>query len=109
MSATSPERRHGERRSVPDRGLGAEATDRRQRARRRGDARSVEEILATEPAGTIVKTFSHGGARPRQSVVYACGCVAVDGATPDATLHLLACPTHAALRVQLRRRQSDRH
>jgi hypothetical protein len=49
-----------------------------------------------------------GGTRARNSVLYACGCVAVDPAGATANVQLLECPTHAALQAKLRRRQSDR-
>jgi hypothetical protein len=81
--------------------------DRRQYNRRRGDARSVTETLAGAGDGGTVM-FSLGAARERKSAVYSCGCVAVDPATPTGSVHLLECPTHAALRAKLRRRQTDR-
>jgi hypothetical protein len=76
--------------------------------RRRADAHSVNEALANEPEGAVVKTFAAGGARERQSAVYSCGCVAVDPPATTAHLQLLECPTHAALHAKLRRRQTDR-
>jgi hypothetical protein len=79
--------------------------------RRRGDAYSVAETLESVPDGAIVKTFSlGGGASERKSAVYSCGCIAVDPvAATSARLHVLHCPTHAALQAKLRRRQTDRH
>jgi hypothetical protein len=77
--------------------------------RRRGDAHSVAEMLESMPDVAIVKTFSVGGARERKSAVYSCGCVAVERTTATAPLHVLHCPTHAALQAKLRRRQTDRH
>jgi hypothetical protein len=114
-------RRAEERRSEPDQAVGAalgivimadadpRAHDRRQHNRRRGDAYSVAETIADTQDGSIVKTFTLGGARERMSAVYSCGCVAVDPKTSTARLQLLACPTHAALQAKLRRRQTDRH
>jgi hypothetical protein len=81
--------------------------DRRQYNRRRGDARSVTETLAGASDGGAV-LFSLGAARERKSAVYSCGCVAVDPVTPTGSVHLLQCPTHAALQAKLRRRQTDR-
>ena len=74
--------------------------------RRRGDAHSVAETLASAPAGAVVKTFTLAGTRT--SAVYACGCVAVDPSVSTEQLQLLECPTHAALSAKLRRRQTDR-
>jgi hypothetical protein len=81
--------------------------DRRQYNRRRGDARSVTETLGGSADGATI-TFSLGAARERKSAVYGCGCVAVDPSTPAGSVHLLQCPTHAALQAKLRRRQTDR-
>ena len=92
--------------SEPDKAAGDE---RRQFKRRRGDAYSVAETIASAPEGSIVKTFSLGGQRGRKSAVFSCGCVAVDPAASTAHLQLLQCPTHAALQAKLRRRQTDRH
>ena len=86
--------------------LDPRSTDRRQRNRRRGDARSVAETLGGSDDTTI--TFTLGAARERKSAVYSCGCVAVDPTTPTGSVHLLQCPTHAALQAKLRRRQTDR-
>jgi hypothetical protein len=78
--------------------------------RRRSDAHSVAETLESVPDGAIAKTFSlGGGASERKSVVYSCGCVAVDPAAASAHLQVLICPTHAELEAKLRRRQTDRH
>jgi hypothetical protein len=74
--------------------------------RRRVDAHSVAETVASAPEGAIVKTFTLAGTRT--SAVYTCGCVAVDPSVSTAQLQLLECPTHAALQAKLRRRQSDR-
>jgi len=74
--------------------------------RRRVDAHSIAETLATVPEGAIVKTFTLGGSRA--SAVYSCGCVAVDPSVSTEHLQLLECPTHAALQAKLRRRQTDR-
>jgi len=76
--------------------------------RRRADAHSVAETLENVPEGALTKTFSLGGAHERRSVVYSCGCVAVDPLATSATVQLLECPTHAALSAKLRRRQTDR-
>jgi hypothetical protein len=73
--------------------------------RRRADAHSVAETVASAPEGAVVKTFTRGG---RDSIVYGCGCVAVDPAAAASPLQLLECPTHAVLHEKLRRRQSDR-
>jgi hypothetical protein len=114
-------RRAEERRTEPDQAVGAtlglvvaaeedpREDERRQHNRRRGDAHSVSETIAGTQDGSIVKTFSLGGARERQSAVYSCGCVAVDPKATTARLQLLQCPTHAALQAKLRRRQTDRH
>jgi hypothetical protein len=99
-------RRAEERGHEPDQTVG---TERRQHNRRRGDAYSVLETIVDTHDGSIVKTFTLGGARQRMSAVYSCGCVAVDPKTSTARLQLLACPTHAALQAKLRRRQTDRH
>lgn len=113
-------RRAEERRNEPDLAVGAalglvvasdedpRADERRQHNRRRGDAHSVTETIAGAQDGSIVKTFSLGGAQ-RMSAVYSCGCVAVDPKATTARLQLLQCPTHAALQAKLRRRQTDRH
>jgi hypothetical protein len=76
-----------------------------QPSRRRADAHSVAETLATAPEGAIARTFTMG---THAGAVYSCGCVAVDPAVSTAQLQLLECPTHAALQAKLRRRQSDR-
>jgi len=55
-------------------------------------------------AESVVETVSRGP----KSVVYGCGCVAVDPTATKEQLQLLECPTHAALRAKLRRRQTDR-
>lgn len=73
--------------------------------RRRADAHSVAETLENVPEGS--RTFRVGGGA-RKSVLYACGCVALDPAVAAATVQLLECPTHAALQAKLRRRQTDR-
>jgi hypothetical protein len=73
--------------------------------RRRVDAHSVTETLSSAPEA-LVKTFTLGGTRT--SVVYSCGCVAVDPEAATSQLQLLECPTHAALHEKLRRRQTDR-
>lgn len=72
--------------------------------RRRADAHTVAETLENVPEGA--RTGRLGGAR--NSVVYECGCVAVDPAGATANVQLLECPTHAALQAKLRRRQTDR-
>jgi hypothetical protein len=74
--------------------------------RRRADAHSVAETLATVPEGSAVQRFTLGG--KRESLMYSCGCVAVDPRDAGEHLKLLECPTHAALSGKLRRRQSDR-
>lgn len=74
--------------------------------RRRADAHSVAETVAAAPEGAIVKTFTLAG--NRTSAVYSCGCVAVDPSVSTSQLHLLECPTHAALQAKLRRRRTDR-
>ena len=74
--------------------------------RRRADAHTVAETLENVPEGT--RTFRLGGSSARNSVVYECGCVAVDPAGAAAKVQLLECPTHAALQAKLRRRQTDR-
>jgi len=84
------------------------ATDRRQRNRRRGDARSIAETLETMGDGAAVMTFTLG-ARERRSAVFDCGCVAVDPLASTSCLQLLQCPTHAELQAKLRRRRTDRH
>jgi len=83
--------------------------DRRNKARRRGDAESVEHMLAALSDDAEVKAFSLGGSRHRKSALYPCGCVVVDPVATAGSLQLLECPTHAALQAKLRRRQSDRH
>jgi len=83
-------------------------SDRRQGPRRRGDAHSIAEALAATPnAGTPIKTFQLG--KVRRSLLYDCGCVAVEPGSGSGRLQLLECPTHAALEAQLRRRRTDRH
>ena len=74
--------------------------------RRRADARTVAETLENVPEGT--RTFTLGGTAARRSVVYDCGCVAVDPAGDGGNVQVLECSTHAALQAKLRRRQSDR-
>jgi hypothetical protein len=86
-----------------------ESDNRRQLSRRRSDAHSVAETLSDTPADAILKTFTLGGPGARASALYRCGCVAVDPALSDDRLQVLECPTHAALREQLRRRRSDHH
>jgi hypothetical protein len=85
------------------------STERRQLLRRRGDARSVAEMLDRTPSAAVVKTFLLGGSHARRSALYDCGCLIVDPATPDGALQVLECPTHAGLQAKLRRRQTDRH
>ncbi len=113
-------RRARDRRNEPDQAVGValglviiesteqRASDRRQRNRRRGDARSVAETLESMADGATVMTFTLG-ARERRSAVFDCGCVAVDPSVARGAVQLLECPTHAALQAKLRRRQTDRH
>jgi hypothetical protein len=83
--------------------------ERRGHNRRRGDAHSVAETLANVPEETIARTFTLGGSSERHSVLYNCGCVAVDPDVRAVRVQLLECPTHAALSGKLRRRQTDRY
>jgi hypothetical protein len=82
-------------------------TDRRQYARRRGDARSVSAMLAGE-RDDVVEMLVPRGVRGRKSALFACGCVVVDPAVQSDPLQVLECSTHAALQAQLRRRRTDR-
>jgi hypothetical protein len=85
------------------------ANDRRFQLRRRGDANSVDHMLAAARDLDVVKTFSLGGSERRKSALYTCGCVVVDPISSVGQLQLLECPTHAALRSKLRRRRTDRY
>jgi hypothetical protein len=57
----------------------------------------------------VAKTFALCGSSARRSAIYDCGCVVVDPIASTGRLHVLECPTHAALQGKLRRRQTDRH
>jgi hypothetical protein len=116
----SVDRRHLSRRNDPEPAVGAalglvllpdqRSDDRRQHLRRRGDAASVEQMLAVaQSEDGVVKTFALGGSHSRKSALYNCGCVVVDPVKTTGQLQLLECPTHAALQAKLRRRQTDRH
>jgi hypothetical protein len=85
------------------------ANDRRLQLRRRGDANSVDHMLAATRDVDVLKTFALGGSERRKSALYTCGCVVVDPVSSIGQLQLLECPTHAALRSKLRRRRTDRH
>jgi hypothetical protein len=85
------------------------ASERRHQLRRRGDANSVDHMLAAARDLEVIKTFSLGGSERRKSALYSCGCVVVDPVSSVGQLQLLECPTHAELRSKLRRRRTDRH
>ena len=112
------DRRHLNRRERPDPAVAAalglvllpdqRSNDRRHQLRRRGDARSVTDMMSAHDA-SVVKTFTLAGSRTRKSALYDCGCVVVDSIAATGPLQVLECPTHAALQAKLRRRQTDRH
>jgi hypothetical protein len=77
-----------------------------QPSRRRADAHSVAETLASAPEGAIVKTFTLAG--NRTSAVYNCGCVAGDPYLSTAPLQKREFATHPPHKSKLRRRHTDR-
>jgi hypothetical protein len=82
-------------------------TDRRQRCRRRSDARTIPDYASAIGGELPMRVISHQRLSAKVVALFECGCTATEVMGTEPQLHVVECRAHVAPKIVPRRRKSD--